>query len=165
MFNFTTETLFKLENLMKKSAFASFLFFKLPLAKLAGVRLLYADEREVKTGIKYKWLNQNPFKSMFWAAQGMAAELSTGTLCITKIRKMKQPVSMLVVKMEAEFVKKATGKITFTCDMGEQIDEILKKTVETGHSQQITLKSIGKNETGERVAEFNFTWSFKAKSA
>ena len=28
--------------------------------------------------VRHKWFNQNPFKSMFWAVQGMAAELSTG---------------------------------------------------------------------------------------
>ena len=37
------------------------------------------------TKVKFGWLNQNPFNSMFWAVQGMAAEFSTGFLCAEKL--------------------------------------------------------------------------------
>lgn len=100
---------------------------------------------------------------MFWAVQGMAAELSTGVLCISKIQKSDQRISMLVVGLEANFTKKAVGKITFTCDQGAELDEVLKKAIETGEGQTLQMKSIGIDEKGDQVSEFIFNWSFKLK--
>ena len=64
-----------------------FTFMKLPSAWWCGVRLQYIDEKKATTTVKHKWINQNPFKSMFWAVQGMAAELST---CIGDERNPKE---------------------------------------------------------------------------
>lgn len=148
---------------MTKSLFRKILFFKLPIAKIAGLKLHSFDEKKSQISVKLGWLNQNPFNSMFWAVQGMAAELSTGLLCITKIKSSKKNISMLVVQMKANFTKKAVGKIIFTCDQGNELDEILKKTIETGEGQTLIMRSVGVDEKGDQVSEFYFTWSFKLK--
>ncbi|MFA7617075.1 MAG: DUF4442 domain-containing protein [Moheibacter sp.] len=143
--------------------FRKFLLFRLPIAKIAGLKLYYFDDDKSQISVKLGWLNQNPFKSMFWAVQGMAAELSTGTLCISKIQKSGKNISMLVVGLEANFTKKAVGKIIFTCEQGKDADAVLKKAIETGEGQTLLMKSIGVDEQGDRVSEFLFTWSFKMK--
>lgn len=148
---------------MKRSTFNKFTWIKLPIAKVAGIKLHHYDEKKSQTQVKLKWLNQNPFKSMFWAVQGMAAELSTGVLCISKIQNSGQKISMLVVGLEANFTKKAIGKIIFTCEQGEELDDVLQKAIETGEGQTLKMKSIGLDETGEQVSEFVFNWSFKVK--
>lgn len=148
---------------MKRSTFNKYTWIKLPIAKIAGIKLHYNDESKSQTQVKLGWLNQNPFKSMFWAVQGMAAELSTGVLCISKIQKSGQKISMLVVGLEANFTKKAVGKIIFTCDQGAELDEVLKKAIETGEGQTLQMKSIGIDEKGDQVSEFIFNWSFKLK--
>jgi hypothetical protein len=38
---------------------------------------------------------------------------------------------MLVVHNQAEFTKKAVGRVTFSCLQGKELDEILKKAIET----------------------------------
>ncbi len=58
----------------------TFLFFKLPSAWWSGVRLRSLDYEKAVVSVTHRWINQNPFRSMFWAVQGMAAELSTGAL-------------------------------------------------------------------------------------
>lgn len=143
--------------------FRKFLLFRLPIAKIAGLKLYYFDDDKSQISVKLGWLNQNPFKSMFWAVQGMAAELSTGTICISKIQKSGKNISMLVVGLEANFTKKAVGKIIFTCEQGKDADAVLKKAIETGEGQTLLMKSIGVDEQGDRVSEFLFTWSFKMK--
>jgi hypothetical protein len=45
-----------------------------------------------------------------FACLAMAAEMSTGVLAMAHVYKRKPAISMLVVKMEAEYFKKATGK-------------------------------------------------------
>lgn len=142
----------------------TFTMFKLPSAYLCGVRVKFLDEEKCIIKVKHKWINQNPFKSMFWAVQGMAAELSTGALMIGKIQESGKNVSMLVTTNNATFTKKATGRITFTCNDGHLIDEALNKAIETGEGQTIWMKSVGVNEEGVEVSTFNFEWSVKVKS-
>lgn len=142
----------------------TFMFFKLPLAYLGGVRvkLLTNDKAIVK--IKHRWINQNPFKSMFWAAQGMASEMSTGVLVMQEIERSKRKVSMLVTHQESNFFKKAIGKILFTCNGGNKIREAIEASIKTGEGQVIILTSEGKNEDGVVVSNFQFQWSLKVKS-
>jgi len=149
---------------MNRSLFRKFLLFRLPIAKIAGLKLHYFDDDKSQISVKLGWLNQNPFKSMLWAVQGMAAELSTGTLCLSKIQKSGKNISMLVVGLEASFTKKAVGKIIFTCVQGKELDEILQRAIETGEGQRLKMRSIGLDEQGDQVAEFCFLWSFKVKS-
>ena len=141
----------------------TYTMFKLPAAYWCGVRTKYIDNEKCIVGVKYKWINQNPFKSMFWAVQGMAAEFSTGALMISKIQESGKRVSMLVTSNNATFTKKATGKIRFTCNDGKAIDDVLNKAITTGEGQTIWMQSIGTNEEGIEVSTFNFEWSVKVK--
>ncbi len=141
----------------------TFTIFKLPAAYFCGVRTKHIDDDKCIVTVKHKWINQNPFKSMFWAVQGMAAEFSTGALMIVKIQETGKKISMLVTTNNATFTKKATGKIAFTCNDGHLIDEAIKKTIETGEGQTIWMKSVGVNEEGIIVSTFNFEWSIKVK--
>ncbi|WP_439128012.1 DUF4442 domain-containing protein [Polaribacter sp.] len=142
----------------------SFMFFKLPLGWLSGLRVKVLNDDVCTVQIKHQWINQNPFKSMFWAAQGMAAEMTTGALVMKAIEQSNQKVSMLVTKQEAEFYKKATGKILFTCKGGFVIKQAIEKSIETKKGQVVTLISEGKNEEGVVVSQFSFEWSLKAKN-
>ena len=142
----------------------TFTIFKLPAAYFCGVRTKYIDSDKCIVTVKHQWINQNPFKSMFWAVQGMAAEFSTGALMIGKIQASQKKVSMLVTSNTATFSKKATGKITFTCSDGHLIDEALNKAIETGEGQTIWMTSTGLNQEGIEVSTFKFEWSIKVKS-
>lgn len=141
-----------------------YLMFKLPSAFLCGVRLRTLDSIKAVVTVKYKWMNQNPFNSMYFAVQSMAAELTTGAIVIKKIKESGENISMLVTNHNGKFTKKAVGLITFTCNDGVLIDDALKKTIETGEGQTITMKSVGVNENGENVSEYEFEWSVKLKS-
>ncbi|MCB0436311.1 MAG: DUF4442 domain-containing protein [Flavobacteriaceae bacterium] len=142
----------------------SFLMFKLPSAYVCGVRVKEISNNTCMTSVKYKWINQNPFNSMFWAVQGMAAELSTGALMMMKIKESGKKISMLVANNNATFTKKATGRITFSCNEGHLIDEAIAKAVETGEGQTLWMQSVGVNSEGAEVSIFNFEWTIKVKS-
>ncbi|MDP5082290.1 MAG: DUF4442 domain-containing protein [Winogradskyella sp.] len=141
-----------------------FLMFKLPAAYFTGVRTKHLDDTSCVVSVKHRWINQNPFNSMFWAVQGMAAELATGALVMKKIKESGKKVSMLVVTNNASFTKKATGRITFKCEDGLKIDEAMARAIETGEGQTIWLNSNGINSDGLQVSSFNFEWTLKIKS-
>ena len=140
-----------------------FTFLKLPSAWWCGVRLRSINEKTAVVTVKHRWFNQNPFNSMFWAVQGMAAELTTGTLVSTAIRASGRQISMLVQNNKAHFSKKATGRITFSCSDGHLIGDALQKTIKTGEGQTIWMKSVGINEAGVTVSVFDFEWTVKLK--
>jgi hypothetical protein len=140
-----------------------FLALKLPSAYLSGIRVSSIGENEAMATVKHKWINQNPFRSMYWATQGMAAELVTGILMMKKIRSSGKKISMLVVHQEGSFSKKATGLITFNCDQGERIDQAIEMAITSGEGQTLHLEAEGFNEQFETVSKFIFTWSIKVK--
>lgn len=141
-----------------------FIFFKLPSAFWCGVRAKSISADVCQSTVKHRWFNQNPFNSMYFAVQAMAAELTTGVLVMYQIKESGKNISMLVANNKATFTKKATGRITFECKQGDAIKETIKKAIETSEGQTIWLTSIGVDEKGDQVSEMQFEWSVKIKS-
>jgi hypothetical protein len=144
--------------------FKLYMLSKLPSAFFCGVRVVDADENKCAVKVPYKWFSQNPFKSTYFACLSMAAEMSTGLLGLMHIHKRQPVVSMLVVKIEGSFIKKATGITVFTCEDGLAIKQTIEDAVFSNEGRIITTKSCGRNADREIVAEFAVTWSFKVKS-
>lgn len=144
--------------------FNTYMFLKLPAAWWCGVRLETLSETEAQTRVRYRWVNQNPFRSMFWAVQGMAAEFATGALAMHHIRMSGRPVSMLVLNNKANFSKKATGLIRFRCEDGAAFRDALDKALRTGDGQTVWMKAIGTDRQGDVVSTFLFEWTLKVKS-
>ena len=88
-------------------SYNTYTFFKLPSAWWSGVRITRIEDKLIEVSVRHRWVNQNPFGSIFWAVQGMAAELSTAVFLMKTIKKSKQSVSMLVLKNNAVFKKKS----------------------------------------------------------
>lgn len=140
-----------------------YLFTKLPAAWFVGIRLRSLTPDEAKVSIKYGWRSQNPFKSIYFAAQCAAAEFSTGALAAMGVQG-RGKISMLVAGMEAEFVKKAVSETTFTCRDGAKILEAIQRAIDTKEGQTVIGETIGtQGVNGEIVSRFRFTWTFKAK--
>ncbi len=144
--------------------FRVFLFLKLPAAFFSGVRLREIDEAHAVVTVPYKWFSQNPFRSTYFACLAMAAEMSTGTLSMMHLHKRIPAVSMLVVKLEAVYFKKATGITQFTCNDGQALKNAIEQAIATKEGQMFTATANGINTAGEKIADFFITWSFKAKS-
>jgi hypothetical protein len=140
-----------------------YLLYRLPAAFFSGIKIRQIDKERCVTSVPYKWLTQNPFRSTYFASLAMAAEMSTGTLALSNVYKRIPRISMLVTKMEAAYFKKATGTTFFTCEDGKEITALINETAITGDAKKIIVKSTGIDKNGELVAEFFFTWSFKAK--
>ncbi|HJX26459.1 MAG TPA: DUF4442 domain-containing protein [Thermoanaerobaculia bacterium] len=137
---------------------------KLPLAFVAGLRLRELDAGHAVVTVPYGWRTTNPFRSTYFAALSMAAELSTGALAKLATDLAPRPVAMLIVGLTASFEKKATATTTFTCAEGDKVAAAIARTVETGEPATAEVETIGRSPDGTVVARFTFTWSFKARS-
>lgn len=141
----------------------TFLFFKLPSAFWCGVRTVAISDDTCVVSVKHRWINQNPFNSMYFAVQAMAAELSTGALVMKKIKESGKSISMLVLNNKSSFTKKATGRITFTCKDGHLLADAIAKTIATGEGQTFWMQSIGIDEQGDQVSLLEFEWTIRCK--
>jgi hypothetical protein len=135
----------------------------LPAAFFAGLRIQHFDANSCTVKIKYSWFSKNPFKSVYFAVEAMAAEMCSGMLAFGQVYQRNPKISMLVVKMEVNFIKKATGTILFTCEDGAAIQAAINESIASGEGRTLVCVSKGKNSANETVAEFFITWSFKAK--
>ena len=150
---------------MKPSAIHLFMLKNLPAAYFSGVRVQEISNDRAIARVRHKWINQNPFKSIYFAVLAMAAELSTGVLVMQAIRNSSHKFSMLVVENRSEFHKKAVGKIYFTCVDTDKLSEGMKEcTSSPDASSSFWMRSIGRNEQNEEVTTFYFKWSIKQKS-
>lgn len=140
-----------------------FLFFRLPAAFWCGVRVHAIDAFQCTTTVKHRWFNQNPFRSLYFAVQAMAGELSTGALVMQAIQQRGASVSMLVAANHCFFLKKATGRILFTCTDGLKVNTAIEEAFVREEGVRVILHSTGTNEKGEVVAEMDFEWTLKVK--
>ena len=111
----------------------------------------------------FKWRTQNPFGSIYFAAQAGAAELSTGLLCMQALSG-RGKWSMYVIGFEAEYGVTAKTKVSFTCEDAKLLNETLDKIEAANTPGELIMVSIGKNTKGEMVSTFRIKWSFKKKA-
>lgn len=154
------QTLSRLRN--RWMMFGYFLF-DLPGAFFFGLRVKSIDMERSVVQVPYRWSTKNPFQSIYFAALSAAAELSTGALALAAVD--GKSMSMLVTKVQGEFLKKAKGVTFFECNDVAALIEAVEFARNNEQGSTVTLQSTGKNEQGEVVAVFNFQWSFRKKPA
>ncbi len=143
---------------------AGFMLFKMPLGLFAGLRVREVDTERCETTVPYGWRSTNPFRSIYFAAQSMAAELSTGAMAMLAVELAPAPVAMLITGLEASFTKKATARTTFSCEEGAKVCGAVRETSETGEPAAARVGTIGRMPDGTEVSRFVFEWSFKKRS-
>ena len=143
----------------------AFLLAKLPLGFVAGLRVAHVDTESCRTTVPYGWRTQNPFRSTYFAAQSMAAELSTGAPAMLAVEMAPASVAMLITGLDATFGKKATDTTTFTCDEVPKLFDAVRETLRTGEPAVATLETVGRMPDGTEVSRFTFTWSFKKRAS
>lgn len=143
--------------------FSLFLLRYLPSAFFSGVRIQSLRDTRCEVTVPYRWFSRNPFRSTYFACLAMAAELSTGALAMMHVRGAAGKVAMLVLDMKAQFHKKATGSTRFICEDGALLEKAIEAAVVQQQPQTCTVRSVGVNSSGETVAVFEITWTFKAR--
>ena len=135
----------------------------LPLAFFAGLRLHHVDDNSCTVRLKYGYLTQNPFRSIYFAALAMAAEMCSGLPALLYLRRSKVNSSMLVTEMSSVYHKKAVGTITFKFEEVPALQAAIREAVDTPDGRTFDAVSKGYNEQGDCVATFTVRWSFRKR--
>ena len=148
-------------------SFSLFFLFNVPMIWFSGMRLKHLDTKKAISKIPfrffYRWLNKNPFKSIYFAVQCIGAEISTASIVALAIEGHKPSFAYIVTKMKSKYFKKATGTTTFTCNDGDKIFTAVDKALKTKEGIEIEAKTTGTLDDGTIVSEFHFTWSIKQR--
>lgn len=150
--------------LLKPWSFKAYLWWKLPLAACAGLSLRQLDPSACTIRLPGGWRTQNPFRSTYFAAQAMAAEMSTGAPAMILVRAAPASVAMILRGIEATFTKRIQGASLFTFDDLAGMNATIARAAASGESESYTGRSVGRGPDGEPAAEFRVTWSFKRRS-
>ena len=145
--------------------FQAMLWRKLPLAAFAGLRVARLDDTGAEVTLPAGWKTQNPFGSTYFAAQAMAAEMSTGAPALWFIERSGEKISSLVTGIAAKFTKKAVSEARFVFTDGAAMRAAIDQAVQTGEPVVFTARSTGTQQDGTRIAEFTVDWSFKKKGS
>ncbi len=155
----------QLINSLKGWKFRLYLLKNLPMGFLAGLRIDTISADSCVTSVPFNWLTKNPFKSMYFAVQSMAAELSTATTCLVATMGAKPSIAYIIVTCNAKFIKKATSRVSFTCENAHEAFDAVKYCLDHNEAITKTFRTIGRQEDDTIVSEFEFTWSFKARKS
>jgi Domain of unknown function (DUF4442) len=138
---------------------------RLPLAAAAGLRVVSLDETGAVVRLPGGWRTRNPFGSTYFAAQSMAAEMSTGAPLLALAAGAPEPLTVLVVALEARFVKKLVGVGSFTCADGAAMRSAVERVASGGEAEEIALHSVGRDASEEVVSEWTISWIVKARAS
>jgi hypothetical protein len=143
--------------------FWAFEWRTLPLAAFAGLRILTLDEARCTVSLPGGWRTQNPFRSTYFGAQAMAAEMSTGAPAMVLVGGASASIAMLVREVRGTFVKKIVGPSVFTFDGVASLRAAVERAAVSGEAETFVARSVGTTADGTVAAEFEITWSFKRR--
>ena len=149
--------------LLRPWNFRLYLWARLPLAACAGLSLRRLDESGCTVALPGGWRTRNPFRSMYFAAQAMAAEMSTGAPAMMLAEGASASVSMLVREVRGVFTRRILGDAEFVFDDLAGMRDAVERAVASGESESYVARSLGHAADGVTASEFEVTWSFKRR--
>ena len=149
--------------IVKPLNFRLYLWRNLPLAACAGLGLRRLDETGCAVSLPGGWRTQNPFQSTYFAAQAMAAEMSTGAPAMVLAAGATASVALILVEIRAVFTKRIQGASLFTFEGVAEMGAAIERAVAGSEPEKYTARSSGRSADGNLAAEFEVTWSFKRR--
>lgn len=134
--------------------------FKIPLLFACSPRVLELSENVCRVQIPFRKVVKNHLGSVYFGAMAIGADTCVGMLAMDKITESGESISLVFKDFKANFLKRAEGHTIFVCEQGQEISELVLKTIRSGERQHRTILASAQ-VNGEAVAEFELTLSLK----
>lgn len=149
--------------MLKPWTFRLYLLGRLPLAACAGLRLRDLDEHSCTVWLPGGWRTRNPFGSTYFAAQTMAAEMSTGAPALILAAGAPASLALILREIRAVFTKRIQGGALFSFEDVAGMRALVERAAASGEAESYTGRSLGRTADGTFASEFEVTWSFKRR--
>jgi hypothetical protein len=148
---------------LSRPLFWGWLWKTLPLAAFAGLRVQSLDAESCSVRLPGGWRTQNPFGSTYFAAQAMAAEMSTGAPAMVLVAGADASVALLVTQLGARYTKRIVGPSLFTFGDVAGMRAAVAAAAATPEPQVYVARSLGRDARGDVCGEFEIIWSFRRR--
>lgn len=149
--------------LLKPWNFRMYLWTRLPLAACAGLKLRRLEEDGCTVSLPGGWRTQNPFRSAYFAAQMMAAEMSTGAPAMVLVEGAPASVALILREVRAVFTKRIVGTSLYTCTDIAGLRDAIERAAAQSEETRFTARVQAQTADGTPASEFEVTWSFKRR--
>ncbi len=136
-------------------------YLKLPLIAYCRPKIITLTYIESIVEIPLNRRTKNHFKSMYFGALSIGADFTGGLLVMNMIKKNKSKSRLLFKDFSANFIKRCTTDIVFSCSDHAIIQKSIDRNLETGERVNFKLKVQAFSKNGEHVADFVLTTSIK----
>jgi hypothetical protein len=144
--------------------FRLYLLRKLPLALAAGLRLVRLDQQQCAVALPGGWRTRNPFGSAYFAAQAMAAELSTGAPAMLLAGGASASVALILVELRAVFSRRILDSCEFVFADVAGMKAAVDGACRTTEPVRYEARSTARSSDGSVLSAFELSWSFKQRA-
>ena len=140
-------------------------FWKIPLLFYCRPRIIFLNDTSIKVKIKLRRRVKNHLGSMYLGALSIGADITSGYFAFHFLNKRKKKISLIFKDFHADFHKRAMGDVVFTCNMGEQINNMIERAINSKERENlpVSVNAIVPSESNKPVASFILTLSVKVK--
>jgi hypothetical protein len=136
-----------------------------PLALWAGLRVRSLDDAACAVSLPGGWRTRNPFGSTYFAAQLMAAEMSTGAPAMMLVSGAAESIALILLDIRGTFTKKILGESLYTFSDVAGMRDAVERAAAATEPVLYTGRPVGRTSDGTTASEFEVTWSFKRRGA
>lgn len=134
---------------------------------LASPKIVELTDDRCVIKIPLNWrTRRRDIHAMYLGTLCMGADVAAGLIAFKLVADRKARVSFIFKDMKAEFLKRAEGDVLFTNADGATVQELMRRTIESGERQEATVNVIATvpSKMGdEPVARFALTLSLKRR--
>ena len=134
---------------------------------LAHPQIIELSDDRCVVRIALNWrTRRRDIHAMYLGTLCMGADIAAGLIAFRLVNARKERVSFIFKDIKGEFLKRAEGAVVFTNNDGPLIQELLRRTLESGEREEATVNVIATvpDKLGdEPVARFQLTLSLKKR--
>lgn len=129
-------------------------------------RIVEVSAERCEVILPLNWRTRNHLRSMYFGALCIGADVSGGLIAFHLASSMKANISFVFKDLQANFLKRAEDDVHFSCEDGPVIQDLVRRTMETGERQEALVHVTARvpRKLGEEpVATFALTLSLKRR--
>jgi acyl-coenzyme A thioesterase PaaI-like protein len=154
-----------ISNLKQTLYLRAFGLLKVPLIHYVRPTVVRLNDEEAVVKIPLGYRTRNHLKSMYFGTLAVGADCAGGLLAFHLIRKGRAKISIVFKSFRADFHKRPTGDVHFTCRDGGKIIKQIRETLKTGKRTNHPIHIVAttpKVSGSEPVATFELVLSMKS---
>ena len=144
----------------------AFTFVKIPLIHWLRPVVVRLNHQLCQVKIPLNRRTHNHLGSMYFGALSTGADLAGGLVALREIQRSHKKINFVFKSFQADFLKRATGDVVFTCTDVPLVKDLVNQAVTSGKRVEGTfdvVATVPSQFDDEPVARFKMTISMKRK--